>query len=155
MKRNKEIKIVVLGAFNSGKTTTLECICHNKAKIEYKGTTTSLDYGNTMILGEKVHLFGSPGQERFSFMREILSEGLDGAIVVVDNSQGITHTDQEIIKGLDTSQVPYVVFANKQDLNSSELKLAYEAPVIPTIAQEGNGIVEGLELLLKMVKSRR
>jgi uncharacterized protein len=155
MRNNKEIKIVVLGAYNTGKTTTLECICHNKAKIEYEGTTTSLDYGNTIILGEKVHLFGSPGQQRFHFMREILSEGLDGAIVVVDNSQGITHTDQEIMKSLHKSQVPYVVFANKQDLNSKDLKLAYEVPVIPTIAPEGDGIMEGLELLLEMVKLRR
>jgi len=155
MRRNKEIKIVVLGAYNSGKTTTLECICHNKAKVEYKGTTTGLDYGNTIILGEKVHLFGSPGQERFSFMSEILSEGLDGAIVVVDNSQGITHPDQEIIKSLHNSQVPYVVFSNKQDLNSADLEQTYEAPVIPTIAQEGDGIMEGLELLLEMVKLRR
>jgi uncharacterized protein len=155
MIHNKEIKIVVLGTYNSGKTTILERICHNKAKVEYNGTTTGLDYGNTIILGEKVHLFGSPGQERFSFMREILSEGLDGAIVVVDNSQGITNTDQEIIKGLDTNQLPYVVFANKQDLNSADLELTYEAPVIPTIAPEGDGIMEGLELLLRMVKLRR
>jgi uncharacterized protein len=155
MSHNKEIKIVVLGAYNTGKTTTLECICHNKAKIEYEGTTTGLDYGNTMIYGEKVHLFGSPGQERFRFMSEILSEGLDGAIVVVDNNQGITKTDQEIMERLSNSQVPYVVFANKQDLNSADLELAYEAPVIPTIAQEGDGIMEGLELLLEMVKSRR
>ena len=155
MKNNKEIKIVVLGAYNTGKTTTLECICHNKAKVEYEGTTTGLDYGNTMILGEKVHLFGSPGQERFHFMRKILSEGLDGAIVVVDNSQGITQPDQEIMHSLHTNHIPYVVFANKQDLNSANLKLAYEAPVIPTIAHEGDGIMEGLELLLEMVKSRR
>jgi uncharacterized protein len=155
MRRNNEIKIVVLGAYNTGKTTTLECICQNKAKIEYNGTTTGLDYGNTMILGEKVHLFGSPGQERFSFMRKILSEGLDGAIVVVDNSQGITHIDLEIMEGLQTNQVPYVIFANKQDLNSANLEMTHEAPVIPTIAQEGSGIMEGLEVLLEIVKSRR
>jgi len=155
MRRNNEIKIVVLGSYNTGKTTTLECICHNKAKIEYNGTTTGLDYGNTMILGEKVHLFGSPGQERFSFMRKILSEGLDGAIVVVDNSQGITQIDQEIMEGLHTNQVPYVIFANKQDINSKDLKMKYEAPVIPTIAQDGYGIMEGMEILLEIVKSRR
>ena len=47
MKRKKELKIVVLGSYNSGKTTTLENICQKKAKIEYKGTTIALDYGNT------------------------------------------------------------------------------------------------------------
>ena len=85
--REKETKILILGSYNSGKTTTLENICHNKAKVEYNGTTISLDYGNTQVKGKKVHLFASPGQERFRFMREVLS-GMDGAIVVVDNSQG-------------------------------------------------------------------
>ncbi len=154
MKHNKETKIVVMGAYNSGKTTTLEQICHNKAKVEYNGTTTALDYGNTMISGEKVHFFGTPGQDRFRFMRRILSEGLDGAILVVDNSNGITSTDQEILDRLAQFKIPYVVFSNKQDLNSSELKISFDAPIIPTIAQEGEGIMEGVEILLKMVKSK-
>ena len=51
--KNKELKIVVLGSYNSGKTTTLENICQKKAKIEYKGTTIALDYGNTEIKVKK------------------------------------------------------------------------------------------------------
>jgi len=155
MKHNKETKIVVMGAYNSGKTTTLEQICHNRAKVEYNGTTTALDYGNTMISGEKVHFFGTPGQDRFRFMRRILSEGLDGAILVVDNSNGITPTDQEILGRLDEFQIPYVIFANKQDLNSSDLDIDSDAPVIGTIAQEGEGIMEGVEILLEIVKSHQ
>ena len=118
MTRKKELKIVVLGSYNSGKTTTLETLCQKKAKIEYKGTTIALDYGNTMIGGEKVHIFGSPGQERFEFMREILSQGLDGAIVVIDSSKGISNVDETIINKLNLQDVPYVLFANKQDINS-------------------------------------
>ncbi len=155
MKKNKETKIVVLGAYNSGKTTTLEQICHNRARIEYNGSTTGLDYGNTHICGEKVHFFGTPGQKRFRFMRRILSEGLDGAILVVDNSNGITTTDNEILDRLEYYQIPYVIFSNKQDLNPEELEIKSEAPVIPTIAQEGEGIMDGVEVLLEMVKSGR
>ena len=68
MTRKKETKIVILGSYNSGKTTTLENLCDKKTKIEYNGTTIALDYGNIKIDGEKVHIFGSPGQERFEFM---------------------------------------------------------------------------------------
>jgi small GTP-binding protein len=153
MKRQKETKIVILGSYDSGKTTTLECICQENTKIDYKGTTIALDYGNTFIGGEKIHLFGSPGQERFRFMREILSEGLDGAIVVIDNCKGVTPIDQEILERLHQDQVPYVVFANKQDLHSGELEIGFEAPIIPTIAREGDGVMGGLELLLEMVNS--
>jgi len=151
--REKETKILILGSYNSGKTTTLENICHNKAKVEYNGTTISLDYGNTQINGKKVHVFASPGQERFRFMREVLSRGMDGAIVVVDNSQGVTALDLEIMETLHQGQVPYVVFANKQDLNSSHLDLnGLDPHVVPTTAHEGKGVQEGLNLLLGMVQ---
>ncbi|HII83740.1 MAG TPA: GTP-binding protein [Methanobacterium subterraneum] len=153
MKLSNETKIVVLGAYNSGKTTTLEQICYNRAKVEYNGTTTALDYGSTTINGKKVHFFGTPGQERFRFMRRILSEGLDGAILVVDNSKGITPTDQEILGRLKEFKVPYVVFSNKQDLNSNNLEIDSDAPVIPTIAQDGEGILDGVETLLEIIKS--
>ena len=152
MRHNKETKIVVLGAYNSGKTTTLEQICHNRAKVEYNGTTTALDYGNTMINGKKVHFFGTPGQDRFRFMRRIVSEGLDGAILVVDNSKGITSTDQEILGRLDQFKIPYVIFANKQDLNSDNLDTDSDAPVITTIAQDGDGVMEGVETLLEILQ---
>lgn len=156
MTRKKEIKIVILGFYNSGKTTTLENICQKKAKIEYKGTTISLDYGNTTINGEKVHIFGSPGQERFEFMREILSKGLDGAIVVIDSSNGITTVDETILNSLNNKNVPYVLFANKQDINTELIEhhtIREGTPIIPTVAINGQGVGEGLLKLLEMVNN--
>jgi len=155
--RKKETKIVVLGSYNSGKTTTLENICQKKAKIEYNGTTISLDYGNTIIEGEKVHIFGSPGQERFEFMREILSQGLDGAIVVIDSSKGISNVDETILTKLNIKDVPYVLFANKQDIKPNIIEhhiIKPETPIIPTIATSGKGIGEGLLTLLHMIKNK-
>ena len=155
--RKKEIKIVVLGSYNSGKTTTLENICQKKAKIEYNGTTIALDYGNTMIEGEKIHIFGSPGQERFEFMREILSKGLDGAIVVIDSSKGISNVDETILKKLNNKDVPYVLFANKQDISTSVIEhhiIRPETPIIPTVATSGKGVGDGLLTLLHMIKNK-
>jgi uncharacterized protein len=157
MTRKKELKIVVLGSYNSGKTTTLENICEKKSKIEYNGTTIALDYGNTIIEGEKVHVFGSPGQERFEFMREILSQGLDGAIVVIDSSKGIRTVDETIIEKLNLQDVPYVLFANKQDINTCDIDhhlIKPDTPIIPTVATNGQGVYEGLLTLIKMVKSK-
>jgi small GTP-binding protein len=156
MKRKKELKIVVLGSYNSGKTTTLENICQKKTKIEYKGTTIALDYGNTTINGEKVHIFGSPGQERFEFMREILSQGLDGAIVVIDSSKGVGTVDEAIITKLNVQNIPYVLFANKQDLSTSIIEhhlIKPETPIIPTVATSGHGVGDGLLTLIEMVKN--
>lgn len=153
--RVKETKIVILGSYDSGKTTTLDNMCEKVAKVEYKGTTISLDYGNILVDGRKLHIFTTPGQERFKFMREILSQGLDGAIVVVDSARGITSTDISIIKRLNTNDVPYVIFANKQDISSGELDFdgITSAPIIPTIAKEGEGIMKGLNLLLELMQN--
>lgn len=149
--RKKETKIVIFGAYDSGKTTTLDNLCEKKTNIEYNGTTIALDYGNTQVNGEKIHIFASPGQERFRFMREILANGLDGAIVVVDNCRGVTDMETEIMSQLDSSCVPYVVFANKQDLSNEELQLSCDVEIVPTIATDGAGLRYGLETLLEKI----
>ncbi|HOI71162.1 MAG TPA: GTP-binding protein [Methanobacterium sp.] len=152
--KNKETKVVIMGSYNSGKTTTLENLCEKMTKVEYNGTTISLDYGNILVGGKKVHIFTTPGQERFKFMREILSQGLDGAIVVIDSSRGLTATDENIIKRLNDNQIPYVVFANKQDMILEELDLdGIDAPIIPTIAMKGEGVEDGFNLLLTLIGS--
>ncbi|MDI6644846.1 MAG: GTP-binding protein [Methanobacteriaceae archaeon] len=155
MKKNKEIKIVILGSYNSGKTTTIENLVNRQkvTKIEYQGTTVAMDYGNVMIDGSKIHIFATPGQKRFKFMRQILSRGLNGAILVVDSSVGVTDTDQEIMDKLEKNNIPYVLFANKQDINPVKIDVENKnIPVIPTIATDGDGIQKGFEILLNMIK---
>ncbi len=160
MERKKGTKIVILGSADSGKTTTIENILNRKkekvTKIEHKGTTVALDYGNTMINGERIHIFATPGQERFHFMRQILSNGLDGAIVVIDNSKGITNTDKQILENLNSNNVPYVIFCNKQDIVPGKIESPHiraDAPIVPTTAKTGEGINEGLETLLELMEN--
>ena len=160
MTRKKETKIVILGSADSGKTTTIENLLERKnekvTKIEFKGTTVALDYGNTMVNNEKIHIFATPGQERFKFMREILSNGLSGAIVVIDNSKGVTDTDIKIIENLNSGNVPYVIFSNKQDIAPENLEsdcIKPDITIIPTTAITGEGIHEGFEVLLDMIKN--
>jgi len=141
-------KIVIFGDYDSGKTTTLEQLCEKITKVEYKGITVALDYGNLTLDGEKIHLFATPGHERFKFMLKIIATGLDGAIIVVDNTRGITATEERIMNSLEKRNIPYVIFANKQDLDDSTLKTKREAEVVPTIATDGIGLVKGLKILL-------
>jgi hypothetical protein len=160
VKRKNGTKIVILGSADSGKTTTIENLLNRKneriTKIEHKGTTVALDYGNTMINGERFHIFATPGQERFQFMREVLSNGLDGAILVIDNSKGITNTDKLIIENLNSNSVPYVIFCNKQDIVPGKIKSPYikeDVPIIPTTANTGKGINEGFETLIELISN--
>ncbi|MDI9624482.1 MAG: GTP-binding protein [Methanothermobacter sp.] len=141
-------KIVIFGDYDSGKTTTLEKLCEKIVKVEYNGITVALDYGNITLDGEKIHLFATPGHERFRFMLEIIANGLDGAIIVVDNSRGVTAVEERIMDSLEDANIPYVVFANKQDLDDSTLEISRGVDVIPTIATENAGLLEGLKILL-------
>jgi signal recognition particle receptor subunit beta len=141
-------KVIITGASNSGKTTALEHICNSKIKTE------SMDYGKTIIGNEKIHFFIPSGKERFNFMYDVLSQNIDGAIIFVDNTKGITGIDRKIIDFIKEKRVPYVIFTNKQDLCSKTLNIKFNVPTIPTIATKGHGIEEGLKKLLKLMNNK-
>jgi len=92
-------KIIFTGPVGAGKTTAISVISDipivstdematDMTKQRKQKTTVAMDYG-MMNLGpdEKVHLYGTPGQERFDFMWDILTEGGLGLILLVDNSR--------------------------------------------------------------------
>ena len=88
MAEEKKLKIVIFGAFGAGKTTLIKTIDPESKHIEANcagGTTTvALDFGRIQKDGCHIHIFGTPGQERFEFAREIIATGMDGAILLVD-----------------------------------------------------------------------
>jgi uncharacterized protein len=123
------VKIVVTGPFNSGKTEMIRSISEidvvsTERKIsaemeKVKETTTvAMDFGRITVDEDLIlFLFGTPGQRRFDFMWEILSEGMLGFIVLVDSTRPETFREARSI--LETfrayAPTPYVVAANKQD----------------------------------------
>lgn len=123
------VKIVVTGPFSAGKTefirsvseidvvSTERKITSNAEKIKEK-TTVAMDFGRISVDDDLVlYLFGTPGQKRFDFMWEILSEGMLGFVVMVDSTRPETFREARSI--LETfrayAPTPYVVAANKQD----------------------------------------
>jgi len=140
-------KVLLLGASGSGKTTALEHIKNNE-NIE----VLSFDYGKAIIGNDITYLFSTPGIEGFKFVQDILTDDIDGIIIVIDNTMGITETDSEIIDLIDKKNIPCVIFANKQDLSSPILKIDFNVLIIPTIATEGIGINDGLKMLLKLTE---
>ena len=123
------VKMVVTGPFNSGKTefiksvseidvvSTERKISSEEEKVK-ETTTVAMDFGRITVDDDLVlYLFGTPGQKRFDFMWEILSEGMLGFIVMVDSIRPETFREARSI--LETfrayAPTPYVVTANKQD----------------------------------------
>jgi len=123
------VKMVVTGPYSSGKTQFIGTISEIEVvKTERKvtsdaekvkdQTTVAMDFGRITVDNDLIlYLFGTPGQRRFDFMWEILSEGMLGFVVMVDSSRPETFREAKSI--LETfrayAPTPYVVAANKQD----------------------------------------
>jgi small GTP-binding protein len=118
------LKIVVFGSYNAGKSTFIRSIDpqsrHVEARSEDGSTTIALDYGRIRLNGTKVYLFGTPGQDRFDFARQILSRGMDGAIVIIDCSTAtIDDMTYSLVEWLSTRDVPFAILLNKCDAEGS------------------------------------
>ncbi|MEO6690214.1 MAG: ATP/GTP-binding protein [Dokdonella sp.] len=99
MSADGEFKIVFTGPMGAGKTTAIATISddapvstdvlnNDHATFDKESTTAGLDYGRIVVDGDMaVRLYGTPGQNRFKFMWEILSQGAAGIIVLIDASQ--------------------------------------------------------------------
>lgn len=124
------VKMVVTGPFNAGKTEFIQTVSEidvvsterkiSSAEERVKETTTvAMDFGRITVDDSLVlYLFGTPGQKRFDFMWEILSEGMLGFIVMVDSTRPETFREaRSILEAFRAfSPTPYVVAASKQDL---------------------------------------
>ena len=119
MTEEKRCKIVVFGAFGAGKTTLVKTLDPESRHVEadYAGgtTTIALDFGRVQVNGNHIHIFGTPGQERFEFAREIIGKGMDGAILVVDATSPVDDFIHHLYDSLIAARIPFVIFLNKCD----------------------------------------
>ena len=121
------VKVVVTGPFAAGKTTLIRTISEITVLSTERGitdstrkrkaeTTVAMDFGRITIDRDLVlYLFGTPGQDRFDFMWEILGEGMIGYLLLVDTER--EESVQEAAAILDAfrtmARVPYVVALNR------------------------------------------
>lgn len=90
-------KIIFAGPVGVGKTCAItavsdippaatEAMATDETMSIKDNTTVAMDYGIiNMEDGDKIHLYGTPGQERFSFMWDILTQGGIGLILLLNN----------------------------------------------------------------------
>ncbi len=94
----KEYKLLFTGTMGAGKTTAIAAIsevapivtdvANTDASVEKERTTVGMDYGVlTLENGDRLRLFGTPGQKRFDFLWKILARNALGLLILTDNSR--------------------------------------------------------------------
>jgi len=176
----KPVKVVIAGGFGVGKTTAVSAISEIRpltteaaitsvasgvdatAKVPGKTTTTvALDFGCiTIDDGLKLYLFGTPGQDRFGFMWNDISQGALGALVIVDARR--VDDCYPAIDYFEQTGVPFVVAVNLFDgvLTSdlSELRWALavneDVPLVTFDARDKLSVRDALLCVLQRTLSR-
>jgi len=169
------VKMVVTGPFSAGKTQFIRSISEidvvsTERKISSETerikdeTTVAMDFGRITVDEDLVlYLFGTPGQKRFDFMWEILSEGMLGFVVLIDSARPETFREArrilDVFRGY--APTPYVVAANKQDHEDAwppedlriALKIDRNIKVLPLVATDKESVKNVLlELLYSILE---
>ena len=88
----EQLKLIVAGSVGAGKTTFINTISEIETvdtdveaseDLGKQFTTVAMDYGLLTLDGIPLHIYGTPGQDRFDFMWEILCEGALGLVLLV------------------------------------------------------------------------
>jgi uncharacterized protein len=117
--KSGKFKVVVFGAYNAGKSTFIRSLDPESRHIDVpseSGTTTvAFDFGRVRIGDRLVYIFGTPGQERFEFVRRLLAKGMDAAVIVVDSTAEADAMTISLHRWLVGTGVPLAIILNKCD----------------------------------------
>lgn len=166
-KDSEEMRILMLGLDNSGKTTALKTLAGED--VSHITPTQGFNIKSVTQAGFKLNVWDIGGQKHIRPYWKNYYSNTDAIIYMIDSSDR-RRTDEagdELVQLLDEPElagVPVLVFANKQDLLNamkaseimSELDLTALKDrwihVAACSAKTGEGLDTGLEDLMKQVK---
>jgi uncharacterized protein len=171
-RRGRTLKIVVTGPFDSGKTTFIRTISEITVLSTERAvsggevgatTTVAMDFGRITVGQDlALYLFGTPGQERFEFMWDVLAEGMLGFVLIVDASRSSAADEARRIRATfaELADVPSVVAVNKADGDEEavtarlrdHLGVPPQVPVVVADAREREDVKRVLVALLRRVR---
>ncbi|KAI9359995.1 ADP ribosylation factor 79F [Zopfochytrium polystomum] len=164
----KEVRILMLGLDNSGKTTILYKLKLKKEQPQPTVPTVGFNMENVKYKNVSFQMWDCGGQDSIRPLWRHYFNGCQGLIFVVDatDRQRVEEARNELFKIMENTgmaDVPVCVFANKQDLPqalSTDLLAKYlnlntlptKWAIFGTSATEGSGLLEALQWLSKQVE---
>ncbi len=172
-----ELKLLFAGAMGAGKTTAIRAISEiapitteatngDFTECDKEETTVAMDYGEiTLPTGEKLRLYGTPGQARFRFMWPILAAGALGVVILIDNSRPDPLADLELyidaFRALADAGAVIVGVGHMESCPRPSLEAYAErlaaldvvVPVMPADARRHSDVVGMLEILLQQIEA--
>ena len=165
-----EYKIVFTGTVGAGKTTAISTIsetppvitdvANTDKSVEKAQTTVGLDFGVINLPnGDRVRLFGTPGQERFDFMWKILIKDAFGLVILIDNTRPSPISDMEMyLRNFEEEikAIPCVIGVGRMtdsspttidDFATSLEAFNFVLPIIPVDVRR----IEDVNLLIQML----
>ena len=165
---SKEIRILLLGLDNAGKTTLLKHL----ASEDYTSVTPTQGFNikTVQAKGLRLNIWDIGGQKSIRAYWNNYFENTDVLIYVIDSGdrKRLNETGFELSELLEEEKlagVPVLIFANKQDLKhaaredeiSNLLQLSTHCRgrtwrIQPCIATQGEGVEDGLEFISTTLK---